>query len=102
MWFTNPATNTIGRITTSITPWIFSRTPASGPPGTTVTILRRNLQHATQVAFNGTPATIISDTATYLVTIVPPGATSGRIAITTPAGTATRNDWFTVALPHAR
>jgi virginiamycin B lyase len=102
MWFTNPTTNTIGRITTDVTPWIFSKTPASGPPGTTVTILGRNLQQAAQVAFNGAPATIISDTATYLVTIVPPGATSGRIAITTPAGTATRNGWFTVTAPRTR
>jgi IPT/TIG domain len=86
-------------------PWIFSKTPASGPPGTQVTILGRNLAHATQVAFNGTPATIVTNASTYLIAIVPPGATSGRIAITTPAGTATQNSWFTVTrqvLPHVR
>lgn len=104
MWFTNPATNTIGRITTDVTPGIFSKTPASGPPGTRVTIIGRNLWHVTQVAFNGTPADIISNTSTYVVAIVPPGATTGRIAITTRAGTATLNGWFTVtpALQHAR
>ena len=99
MWFTNPATNTIGRITTNVTPWIFAKTPASGPPGTRVTIVGRNLQHASQVTFNRTPAAIISDTSTYLVAVVPPGATSGRIAITTKVGTATQNGWFTVTHP---
>ena len=96
MWFTNPDTNTIGRITTSVTPEISRKAPRSGHPGTLVTITGRNLAHATQVAFNGTPATIVSNTATYLVTIVPRGATTGPIAITTPAGTVTRNGWFTV------
>jgi virginiamycin B lyase len=96
MWFTNPITNTIGRITTGVTPVISRKMPRSGKPGTLVTIIGRNLARASQVAFNGTPATIISDTATSLVTIVPPGAATGRIAITTPAGTVTRNGWFTV------
>ena len=102
MWFTSPATNTIGRISTIVTPWIFGKTPASGAPGTQVTITGRNLAHATQVAFNGAQATIVSDTATYVVAIVPPGATTGPIAVTTPAGTATRNGWFTVITPHGR
>jgi virginiamycin B lyase len=101
MWFTNPANNTIGRITTTVTPAIFTKTPASGPPGTQVTITGRNLRHATQVAFNGTPATIITDAATYIVAVVPRAATTGRISITTPAGTASQNGWFTVTEPTA-
>ena len=98
MWFTNPVTSTIGRITTSVTPAIFRKTPRSGAPGTEVTITGRNLSPATQISFNGTPATIISDSATYVVAIVPPGATTGRIAVTTPAGTAAANGWFVVTL----
>jgi hypothetical protein len=58
--------------------------------------------HATQVSFNGTPAAIISDTPTYLVTIVPPGATSGRITVTTSAGTASWNGWFVVTTRRGR
>ena len=96
MWFTDAATNTIGRITTSVTPWIYGKTPASGTPGTRVTITGRNLAHATRVAFHGAPATIVSDTATSVVVIVPTGATTGRIAVTTRAGTATKNGWFVV------
>lgn len=96
MWFTDAATNTIGRITTSVTPWIFRKTPARGAPGTRVTIIGRNLSHATRVSFHGAPARIVSDTATRVVVIVPPGATTGRITVTTCAGTAAKNGWFVV------
>jgi virginiamycin B lyase len=96
MWFTNPATNTIGRITTSVTPEIYGKNPSRGGPGTQVTITGRNLAHATQVSFHGVPATIVSDAATYVVAIVPPGAKTGRITVTTPAGTAAKNGWFVV------
>jgi len=96
MWFTDSGTNRIGRIATSVTPWIAGKAPASGRPGTLVTITGLNLSPATQVSFHGAPATIVSDTATYVVAIVPPGATTGRITVTTPAGTAAGNDWFRV------
>ena len=96
MWFTDAASNTIGRIATSVTPWIYGKTPARGQPGTLVTITGLNLSPATQVSFHGAPATIVSDTATYVVAIVPPGATTGRITVTTPAGRAVVNGWFRV------
>jgi uncharacterized protein (TIGR03437 family) len=53
-----------------------------------------NLSHATAVAFNGTTAPIITDSATKIVTQVPPNASSGPITVTTKAGTvsATRPD----------
>ena len=38
LWFTNNTNNTIGRITTSVTPQIFRKSPTSGVPGTQVTI----------------------------------------------------------------
>jgi hypothetical protein len=63
LWFTNYG-NSIGRITTSVTPAVSGFTPASGAAGTTVTITGQNLPGATKVAFDGTPATIVSDTAT--------------------------------------
>jgi virginiamycin B lyase len=99
MWFTDPANDTIGRITTNVTPGINRKTPASGTPGTMVTILGRNLSPATQVTFNGVPAAIISDAGSYVVAIVPPGATTGLIAVTTAAGTAMRNGRFVVTRP---
>ena len=96
LWFTNYTGNSIGRITTTVTPKIGSFTPTSGPAGTTVTITGQNLSGATKVAFNRAPATIVSDTATQIVTHVPAGATTGHISVTTPAGTATSKAPFTV------
>jgi streptogramin lyase len=96
MWFTDSGTRVIGRIATSVTPWITGKTPTSGRPGTLVTITGLNLSPATKVSFHGTPATIVSDTATSVVVIVPRGATTGRIMVTTPVGIAAGNDWFRV------
>jgi hypothetical protein len=99
LWFTNLGDlngTSIGRITTTVTPAVGHFTPASGAPGTTVTIPGQNLSGATKVAFNGTTATIVSDTAAEIVTKVPAGATTGHISVTTPAGTATSSATFTV------
>jgi hypothetical protein len=79
-----------------VTPAVSGFTPASGAAGTTVTITGQNLPGATKVAFDGTPATIVSDTATQMITTVPSGAATGRITVTTPAGTATSTTSFTV------
>jgi len=96
LWFTNQHNDSIGRITTAVTPAISGFTPDSGAAGTTVTITGHNLAGATAVAFGGTPATIVSATATQLVTTVPAGAATGHITVTTPAGTATSHASFTV------
>jgi hypothetical protein len=95
LWFTNSG-NSIGQITSTVTPWIISVSPRSGAAGTTVTITGRNLAHAIGVAFPGTPATIVSDTATKVVVTVPAGATTGHVSVTTRAGTATSNGTFRV------
>ena len=96
MWFTNQGNNSIGRITTTVTPSISAFTPTSGVVGTAVTITGQNLARSTSVAFKGTIATIVSETATKIVTKVPAGAKSGRITVTTPAGTATSSGAFNV------
>jgi IPT/TIG domain len=82
LWFTNAGNNSMGRITTAVTPKITGVTPASGAAGTTVTLTGQNLAGATAVAFGGTPATIVSATATQIVTTVPAGAATGRITVT--------------------
>ena len=61
-----------------------------------MTINGENLSPATGVAFNGTPATIVSDTANQVVADVPTGATTGHFTVTTPAGTATSARKFAV------
>ncbi len=63
---------------------------------TTVTVRGTDLAHASEVAFNGTPADIVSDTSSKIVTNVPDGATSGPISVTTPRGTATSSTSFMV------
>lgn len=85
-----------GKITVFAAPRISSFAPTSGPVATTVTITGMNLSHARRVTFNGTVAVISSDSATRIVTRVPTGATTGRIAVTTPGGTATSASMFTV------
>jgi hypothetical protein len=96
MWFTDSGSNSIGRITTKVTPTIIGFTPTSGRPGTLVTITGLNLLGATRVAFNGASAAIVSDTATKVVTKVPAGAGSGHITVTTAVGTATTTKRFYV------
>jgi streptogramin lyase len=97
MWFASSVTSTLGRITTAVTPAIRTLRPVAGMSGRQVTISGRNLAGATEAAFNGVAATIVSDTETQLVAVVPPGATSGPVSITTAAGTATSARRFRVA-----
>jgi hypothetical protein len=78
-------------------PTISSFSPASGPPGTNVTIQGENLSDTTSVTFNGTPAWFYF--APYygeIIATVPAGATTGTISVTTPTGTATSSSSFMV------
>jgi IPT/TIG domain len=77
-------------------PRITGFTPSSGPIGTKVTIRGTDLSGATKVTFNGRVATITSDTATKIVVHVPTGATTGKINVKTPGGTAKSATEFTV------
>jgi IPT/TIG domain len=70
-------------------PTITSFSPTSGPVGATVTINGTNFTGATSVKFNGVSATFIVNSATKITATVPTGATTGRISVTTPGGTAT-------------
>lgn len=81
-------------------PFITSFTPASGNPGTMVVIVGANFTGATSVSFNGVPAASFTvDAATQLTATVPMAATSGRLAVTTPAGTAFSNTSFLLTRP---
>ena len=64
--------------------------------GTTVTITGQNFTKKSRVSFNGTPAAVVSQTATEIVTTVPGGASDGHITVTTRAGTATSPKIFKV------
>ena len=75
---------------------ITSFTPKKGPVGTSVTITGTNLTGVTGVKFNGVTATFTTSTATSVTAVVPAGATTGKITVTTPGGTATSATDFTV------
>jgi len=77
-------------------PVISSFTPASGPAGTTVTINGSAFTGATAVRFNGTAANFTVNSDGEITATVPAGATSGPIAVATPAGSGTSAGSFTV------
>ncbi|GAA4352157.1 hypothetical protein GCM10023185_11550 [Hymenobacter saemangeumensis] len=78
-------------------PTITSFSPTSGMPGQTVVITGTNLSNTYRVTFNGTAVTSgILTSATQLSVVVPAGATTGPIVVTTPSGTATSASNFTV------
>jgi len=83
---------------TGALPTITSFSPTSGPVGTSVTINGTNFTGATQVKFNQTAAASFSvnSAGTKITTKVPSGATTGKISVTTPAGTATSSNTFTL------
>ncbi|MET4076454.1 IPT/TIG domain-containing protein [Hymenobacter sp. UYCo722] len=88
---------------TTPAPTITSFTPTSGlADGTvTVTVTGTDFTGATAVTLNGvaiTGFTVVNGTT--ITFVVPAGASSGTIAVTTPTGTATSTGTFTVIVPN--
>ncbi|MBW4698767.1 MAG: VCBS repeat-containing protein [Aphanocapsa lilacina HA4352-LM1] len=79
-----------------VLPVIDSITPRRGPVGTEVTITGTGFTGTTAVTFGGASAAYTVVSGTQITAIVPAGATSGPIAVTTPAGTATSARRFRV------
>lgn len=78
---------------------IFAFIPAHGEAGTQVTIEGHGFNASPasdSVAFNGTPATVVSASATQIVTTVPAGATTGSISVSTGGNTAVSATPFVV------
>jgi hypothetical protein len=83
--------------TFNVLPTITSFTPPSGPVGTTVTITGTGLAQTTAVTFDKIPATSIpTKSDTRVTVVVPSGAKTGKLAITTNGGSATSAASFTV------
>ena len=76
---------------TALAPTISRFTPTSAcyGSGTSVTITGTNLSTTSAVTFNGTSATFSKVTATSVTAILPSGATTGPISVTTSGGIAT-------------
>jgi hypothetical protein len=80
-----------------VVPKVASFSPVSGPVGTSVEITGNSFTGATKVTFGAVSSTsleVISDT--QVDAVVPSGAVTGPIAVTTPGGTGTGNTNFTV------
>jgi len=78
-------------------PTIKSFSPASGAPGAQVTITGKKLDGASSVTFNGTPALWFTvRSSSEIVAAVANGTTSGKVAVTTPGGTAKSSTKFKV------
>ena len=86
-------------VTVTPAPTISSFTPTNGLVGASVTVNGANLTGATAVKFNGVTATFSNVTAISLTATVPAGATTGKISVTTPGGTADSVTNFTVQTP---
>jgi IPT/TIG domain len=76
--------------------WIFS--PAGGPAGTAVTIDGRRLRGATRVAFDGAAASFTVLSNSRISAVLPAGASSGPVSVTTPDGTATSSSSFAITV----
>jgi uncharacterized repeat protein (TIGR03803 family) len=70
---------------------------ATGKADQSAQILGQKLTGTTSVTFNGLPATsfkVVSDT--YMTAVVPTGATTGSVVVTTPTGVLTSNIKFRI------
>ena len=77
-----------------------SFSPTNAVVGTEVTITGSKFTGATEVAFNGTPAsTFIVDSDNQIRANVPSGSTTGKISVTNADGTGSTVDDFIVIVP---
>jgi hypothetical protein len=94
---TTPGGSATSAGTFSVTPTILNFSPPSGKVGTVVTINGTGLTQTTGVSFGGVAATTFTVVSDLQITaIVPTGAITGKIAVTTTGGTATSSATFTV------
>jgi len=76
-------------------PRVSSVLPAEGAPGWPVTLTGSGFRHVTSVAFNGVGASFTVTSSSHITATVPGAASTGRIIVTTKAGTG-RSATFTV------
>jgi hypothetical protein len=83
----------------AVVPTVSSATPVSASPGAVVTILGSSFAGATEVAFNGVPASFAMVTDDVIEARVPISATTGPVSVTSSTGTGTSSTDFTVDPP---
>jgi hypothetical protein len=91
---TPDGTATIGSFT--VLARVKSFSPTNGGPGATVTISGSGFAGATGVQFNGVPAASFTlDSPTQITAVVPAGAGTGPVTVTTADGSAVSHSSFT-------
>jgi uncharacterized repeat protein (TIGR03803 family) len=96
-------TNIVPSPGTNITvtpPYVQALSPSSGPVGTSVTVTGTGFSanpSGEEVTFNGTAAQISSATTTAIQAVVPAGASSGSVSVTTTSGMTISGPMFTVS-----
>lgn len=86
---------TVFNLSVGLGPFVETQT-TSGKVGAAVKILGTSLTGATNVSFNGFPATFKVASSSLITTTVPNGATTGSVSVTTPGGTLFNNKQFRV------
>jgi subtilisin-like proprotein convertase family protein len=86
---TPSGTTATGTFTVIVPPVVTAFSPAKATAGTLVTISGRDLLTANSVKFNGVAAIFTRLSATQIRATVPLLATTGKITVTSPSGTAT-------------
>ena len=79
-----------------VLPTIKSISVSSGPVGTPVTVTGSGLTQASKLTFGGVKAVFTVTNDSTIATTVPTGAKTGKIAVTTPGGSASSSATFTV------
>ncbi len=82
---------------TPVAPTLTGVTPVGGAPGRIVTLTGVYFFGATHVRFDGMDARFTVLSGREIQVVVPAGATTGAITVTTPGGTAISGSVFTVA-----
>jgi uncharacterized repeat protein (TIGR02059 family) len=83
-------------------PKITSLSITSGLVGASVTITGTGFSSATRVQFGAKSTTTFTKTATTITVAIPTGATTGRVMVVSPTGTALASQIFTVISPDTR
>ena len=96
---TNPAGPTTSSGILKVTPKITGFTPPSGLRGSSVVISGTTFTGATAVKFGSLTAAYTIDNDSQITATVPATATTNKLTVTTPAGTSTSTNNYTVILP---
>lgn len=93
---TTPSGTLKSNLVFKVIPQVKGFTPTSGPIGAQVVITGVSLKQTSKVMIGGKAASFTVNSDKEVTAIVPTGAKTGKITITTPGGTATSATTFTV------